>query len=94
MMVNDDWFGLVGNKVGDVFIDDWLMEYNIVKDIVDGVVWVVLYFFEVKFFDVGFIGGDGCIFYVNVMFVDCMGCVDGDLVFGVVVFFDFEVVVV
>lgn len=88
VMADDYWLLLVWNQVWNVGDDNWFVEDNIVEDVVDGVVWGMLYFFEVKFFNVGFVWCDGCVFDVNVVVFDGFSSFDGDLVVCFVMFGD------
>ena len=73
--------------------EDRFPENRPAQNVPDGAIGRAPHLFEVEFLDPLFIGGDGGTFHADPMFKDGMGRIDGDLIVGLIAFFDAEIVI-
>ena len=80
MSTNYNWLGPSWYEPWDVFYNDWLSEHSAIEFVSNCPVWRSVHFLQVKFFNTGFIWGDGGTLYANFAFLDCISRVEGHLV--------------
>lgn len=83
----------VTDNARNIFANDRLAENCAVKDVADGAIGAAPHLFEPEFFDARFIGSDGCALDGDAELFGGVGRIDGDLIVGLVAFFDGEIVV-
>jgi hypothetical protein len=82
-----------GTRRGTFLHDDRLAEHHAAQNVADGAVGRAPHFLEAELFHAGFVRRDGRAFHADAVMLDGFGGIDGDLVVGLVAFFDREVVV-
>ena len=90
---DDDGLGPARNGTGNVVDDDRLTEDSASEDVSDGAVGAKPHLLEVELLDTSLIGGDGGALDTDLVLLDGLGSIDGDLVVGRITVLHAEVVV-
>jgi hypothetical protein len=93
MTANNNRLGPTWNQTRHVFNDDGLAEDRTTQDVSNGAVWRAPHFFQAKFFNAAFIRRDRRAFDANTIFFNRFGEIDGDLVIGLITFFNAEILI-
>lgn len=93
MAADDDGLGPSGNEAGHVGADDGLTENGAVEDVSDGSVGGLPHLLELELLHTILIGGDSGTLDADLVLLDSVGGLDGDLVLGGVSVLNGEIVV-
>mmetsp|Transcript_33511 Transcript_33511/g.51484 ORF Transcript_33511/g.51484 Transcript_33511/m.51484 type:complete len:253 (+) Transcript_33511:527-1285(+) len=88
---NDNGLGPSRHKSGDVVNDNGLSEHGSVELVSDGSVGALPHLLEAEFLDTGLIGSNGGALNADLVLLDGVGSVEGDLIVGLVSLLDAQV---
>lgn len=89
---DDDGLLPAGDEPRDVLADDGLAEHGAAEDVPDGAVGALPHLLELELLDSLLVGSDGSALDADVVLLDGVGAVDGDLVVGLVAVLHAQVV--
>jgi hypothetical protein len=90
MTADDDGLRPARHEARHVLADDRLAEDHAAENVADRAVGRTVHALQAEFLDARFVGRDGRAFDADAVLLDGVGGIDGDLVVGLVAFFDAE----
>jgi len=90
---DDDGLFPAGHKLGDVVDDDGGTEDHTIKNVTDGAVGGSPHLLEVELLNASFIRGDGRALDADVVLLDGVSAIDGNLIVGLITLLDGEIVI-
>jgi hypothetical protein len=82
MTTNNDWLGPAWNQARNICTNNWLSEDSTVQDITNGSIGRLPHLFKLELSNAFLIRSNGCTFDTNLVLLDCVGRLNGDLVIG------------
>mmetsp|Transcript_23346 Transcript_23346/g.41461 ORF Transcript_23346/g.41461 Transcript_23346/m.41461 type:complete len:385 (+) Transcript_23346:275-1429(+) len=79
---NDDGLGPAGNEAGDVLANDRLTEDGAIENVAEGAVGALPHLLQVELNNAGFIRGDGGALDTNIVLLNGLSSIKGDLIVG------------
>jgi hypothetical protein len=82
MTTDNDWLGPAWNEARNIRANNWLSEDSTVQNITNSSIWRLPHLFKLELNNTFLIRSNGSTLDANLVLLDCVGRLNGDLVIG------------